>query len=424
MVIDERTTTRPLAVLSTAVLLAALPAGGAHALAAPTAAQAEAFTLSSSLGRVLTDRAAEGGRSLQIWSNGTATGTLARAGATSALSLRVRGDQCGGAPQMRVSLDGRELSTTTVPQTAWTTVRVPVAAPAGDHRVAVAFTNDHRTASCDRNLHVDAVTAVPAASVPVPAVPVPAVPVPGGPPAGSASSPLFRADVAASGLSAYTSTHNAHRVSVVDDPVLGGARKVLRFRVYDTDDQLTGNPRAQLESQKFWRAGEEHYVGVSYYFPHDWPMQQDTRQWVNLGEVYGAPYAGASPNALFVKRVSSGGQVIAWQRNGTYGWDRPFEVPLVKGRWHDFVFRIKLSADPQVGFWEAWLNTGSGWQRLQLHGKDRLHSKTLDASNSGGANYHKLAHYRSKGMWPVATHYAADHAIGDSFDAVAPHSHP
>jgi hypothetical protein len=121
--------------------------------------------------------------------------------------------------------------------------------------------------------------------------------------------------------------------------------------------------------------------------------------------------------------VASGGQVIAWQRNGAYAWDRPFEVPLVKGRWHDFVFRIKLSSDPTVGFWEAWSNTGSGWQRLKLNGLDRLYGSTVDASNIAGANYHKLGHYRSKGMWPVATHYAADHRIGTSFQAVAPRSY-
>jgi len=270
---------------------------------------------------------------------------------------------------------------------------------------------------------------VPASASPTPtAAPPTPTPTPTPVPAPTTSAPItgrlvFDADVARKGLAAYASTHNANRINVVNDPVLGDTRKVLRFTVYDADDQLTGNPRAQLETSKFWGKGDDYYVGASYYFPQDFPMQQDTKQWVNLGEVYGAPYAGASPNSLFVKRVSNGTQVVAWQRNGNYGWDRPFEVPLVKGRWHDFVFHIKLSDDPTVGYWEAWSNTGSGWQQLKLNGQNRLYSKTIDASNSGGLNYHKIAHYRSKGMWPVATHYTADHKIGTSFDAVAPRSY-
>ncbi len=413
---------RHVALLASALLAvplaAALPMTGAAAETAVGAAEGESFALASTLGQVRSDATAQGGRSLLVWSNGTAERVVRATAPATSLLVRARGDQCGGAPTMRVTVDGTVRATTVVSSATWTTVRVPVAVGAGDRRVGVAFTNDYRTTTCDRNLHVDAVTFT-ATSSPTPVAPPTAGPVP----APATGSLVFNADVANRGLAAYASTHNANRVSIVDDPVLGDRRKVTRFTVYDSDDQLTGNPRAQLETAKFWQAGQEHYVGMSFYFPQDFPMQQDTKQWLNLGEVYGPPYAGASPNGLFVKRVSTGGQVIAWQRNGQYGWDRPFELPLVKGRWHDLVFRIKLSSDPQVGFWEAWANTGGGWQRLKLKGMDRLYSQTIDPSNNGGGNYHKLAHYRSKGMWPVATHFAADHRIGSSFEAVAPRSY-
>ncbi len=115
--------------------------------------------------------------------------------------------------------------------------------------------------------------------------------------------------------------------------------------------------------------------------------------------------------------------MLTWERNGTYGWDHPFEVPLKRGRWHDFVYHIKLSSSGKVGYWEVWSNTGAGWKRLKLNGKDRLYSRTLDKANEGGANYHKIALYRTKGMWPVATMYAAGHRIGSSFKAVAPRSY-
>lgn len=390
-----------------ALPLTALPKSAAQAVVLGTS-QAESFHFSTTVGRVVDDSTAQAGKSLQFLRNGTATRSVPLRANARTLSIRVRGDACDGSPTMRVSLNGRAAGTVSVSTSVWSSVRVPVSASAGSARVDITFLNDYRSAQCDRNLYVDRVAVTTTAS-----------PRPGE----TRQDLVFNADFANKGLSAYASTHNANRVSVVNDPVLGAARQVARFKVYDTDDQLTGNPRAQLESAKFWTSGAEYYVGASYYFPQDWPVQQDTKQWVNLGEVYGAPYAGASPNALFAKKVSSGGQVITWQRNGTYAWDRPFEVPLVRGRWHDFVFRIKLSSDPTVGFWEGWSNTGSGWQRLKLHGQDRLYTQTIDASNNGGANYHKLAHYRSKGMWPVATHYAADHKIGTSFAAVAPRSY-
>jgi hypothetical protein len=236
---------------------------------------------------------------------------------------------------------------------------------------------------------------------------------------------IFDAGYATKRLTAYATVIHPERVSIVDDPVLGSARKVAKLTVYDTDTGPTSNPRAQMETSRFWDEGEEFYVGVAYYFPRDFPTINGTgaAHWVNIGEVYGPPYAGGGPNKILLKRLADGREVICLERNQNYNYDRPFTLPLARGRWTDLVMRIKLSQDPTVGFWEVWANQGAGYERLLLNGRERLYYRTMDSSNNGGANYHKVSQYRAAGMWPVATSYIADHRIGASFEVVAPRSY-
>lgn len=127
--------------------------------------EAESLALAGSKGQPYDDGSASGGRALLIWSNGAATGNVTTSAATSII-VRAKGDQCDGAPVMRVDLDGREVLRTPVPSTGWDSYSVPVPVPAGTHTVAVAFTNDHSKRGCDRNLRVDSVSfsAAPAAN--------------------------------------------------------------------------------------------------------------------------------------------------------------------------------------------------------------------------------------------------------------------
>jgi len=126
------------------------------AAAATTSVQGEAMSLPSSQGRTGTDSSAVGGKALIIWSNGTATGSIS--GAADTVSVRARGDQCGGAPQMTVTVDGRQVLSVAVPATMWTDYAAPAALATGTHQLAIAFTNDYSSSSCDRNLYVDQVT--------------------------------------------------------------------------------------------------------------------------------------------------------------------------------------------------------------------------------------------------------------------------
>ena len=131
--------------------------------AAPEVVEQEAETaaLTPGAGQVFTDATASAGQGLLIWSNGAAAGWLsAPAGGT--LEVRAEGDQCNGAPHMQVAVDGTTVMTVAVPNTKWATFPVPGSWAGGTRRVSVAFTDDYRDSSCDRNLRVDLWRVAPA----------------------------------------------------------------------------------------------------------------------------------------------------------------------------------------------------------------------------------------------------------------------
>jgi endoglucanase len=137
----------------------------AQADSTSTSVEAESMSLAAGAGTSFADSAASAGRALLVWSNGSASATMSSTGLQQ-VWVKVRGDQCSGAPQMVVSLDGKTVMTRSVTSATWTVLSASVAASDGPHTVAVAFTNDYRDATCDRNLRVDKVTLTGASSSP------------------------------------------------------------------------------------------------------------------------------------------------------------------------------------------------------------------------------------------------------------------
>jgi endoglucanase len=144
-----------LAVLALALAAALLPA--ATARAATTVVEGEAMALPSGAGMPVAQAAASGGRELLIWSTATASTTVATTAARRVV-VRVRGDQCQGAPELALAVDGRVVLRQPVAATTWTTVGADVALANGPHTFAVSFTNDASAPACDRNLRVDTLT--------------------------------------------------------------------------------------------------------------------------------------------------------------------------------------------------------------------------------------------------------------------------
>jgi endoglucanase len=129
-----------------------------------TSFEAESMSLPPSQGQVVSDSSASGGQGLLIWSNGTASLTVST-GAVQALTVRARGDQCNGAPQMLAAVDGRTVLDQAVASSGWSDYSAAVSIPSGTHTMSIGFTNDYLS-GCDRNLRLDRVSFSSAAPPP------------------------------------------------------------------------------------------------------------------------------------------------------------------------------------------------------------------------------------------------------------------
>jgi endoglucanase len=127
--------------------------------------EAESMSLPSSQGQAFSDSSASGGQGLLIWSNGTASRSITTGGAQG-MTVRARGDQCDGSPQMAVAVDGQTVLSVAVSSSSWTDYSANTSIPSGNHTIAISFTNDYLS-GCDRNLRLDKVSL--ASSAPPPA---------------------------------------------------------------------------------------------------------------------------------------------------------------------------------------------------------------------------------------------------------------
>jgi hypothetical protein len=109
--------------------------------------------------------------------NGTASFTVKLPSNSDSLSVLVKGDQCSGAPEYKITVDGLQLATEAVSNAEWTVKAYGRTLLAGTHTVDVEYANDYQPiypATCNRNLYVDSlrfttsptVQAVTNASVP------------------------------------------------------------------------------------------------------------------------------------------------------------------------------------------------------------------------------------------------------------------
>lgn len=228
---------------------------------------------------------------------------------------------------------------------------------------------------------------------------------------------IFDANYAVSGIGNYRTVYHPERLSVVDDPVLGAGRQVLRMDVFDTDIGPTDNPRAQCQTPAILHEGDEVWSGFGLLLPADWPVFP-ANGWSGFHEVFGPPYGGHSP--LVIGCWQDGDEIVWHRSTGEYVARRPVQ----RGAWLDFACHVKLSTDPAQGFYEYQVNDGSGWATVPLSGQDRLYMATMDATNDLGPNHDAIKLYRGAGLFNELVCYFAAHRLGFTRDAVDPMSHP
>jgi hypothetical protein len=201
-------------------------------------------------------------------------------------------------------------------------------------------------------------------------------------------------------------------VSEVPDPA-GSGQSVLQMTVNDSDVAPvtpTSNPRAQLVSPSIIDPGEEFWWSGKFFLPSDFPSS--VPGWLTVMEgPYGAPFDGAPPWHIEVN-----GSSLRWQRNDTYDWDIPWQMPLVRNSWVSVVVHERFGSD---GWVEMWVNGqpivffGSGSYNPRGEAQTtRLDMATRDHSNDGGPNFTVIQSYREAGMFSSVSLFQGPMAIG------------
>ena len=294
------------------------------------------------------------------------------------LTIRARGDQCDGAPQAVVTVDGARVLTVNVSSQSWQTYSGAAIVAAGAHRVEITYPNNFANGECDRNLYVDRVsfssTAPPAPTTATPRA------APDAPPSGG-SRVIWRGDFESGDLEQWGTTQRVadDRIQVVRSPTRQGS-SAARFEVRAGDNVGGGAPRAELallnRRDACCREGDERWYRWQTMFDRGFPTDPgkfiDFVQFKKDGE-------GSGPVTFMVW-----GEQMEMRANGTH-----WKAPLRRGQWEDFVFHVKWSPDSTVGFVELWRNG-----RLELPRKYML---TLDRDEDGNAipAYIKQGLYRS-----------------------------
>ena len=122
--------------------------------------EAEHLAVPERSGQRFADPTASGSSGLVMWHDTTATGHLRTTGPTTHLVVRARGDQCHGAPEMRVAVDGRSLGRALVWSSEWSSYVAAGDWQAGEHTVQVSYAGEYQNGSCDRNLRLDRIDLV------------------------------------------------------------------------------------------------------------------------------------------------------------------------------------------------------------------------------------------------------------------------
>jgi hypothetical protein len=196
-------------------------------------------------------------------------------------------------------------------------------------------------------------------------------------------------------------------ITEVPDPA-GSGETDLQMTVNDRDVAPitpTENPRAQLLSPPIIDNGDEIWLSTKFFIPTSFPSA--SHGWMSLVSIYGAPFGGSSPWQI---EIVDGR--LQWMRNGTYNWDVPWQMPLIKGSWVTVLLHERFASD---GFVEMWING----QQVNFFGREpKLAMQTMDRSNNGDANSAKIMQYREAGMFETGTLYFGSLKIGTSRESV------
>jgi hypothetical protein len=187
------------------------------------------------------------------------------------------------------------------------------------------------------------------------------------------------------------------RITITQDPKRQG-NYAARFEVRPGDNIGDTAPRAELAAFLGEQEGEERYYRWFTYFDPNFPTEYEDEfvtitQWRAVDE-------SSDWGAFMVW-----GDEIALRRDGTR-----WSTELTKGVWHEFVYHVKWSPDPDVGFIELWYDG-----ELVL---PKFHIETMSGTPGNGVeNYVKQGLYKADEI-PTGVVYHDGFVSGTSLEAV------
>ncbi|HEX5748436.1 MAG TPA: heparin lyase I family protein [Archangium sp.] len=202
---------------------------------------------------------------------------------------------------------------------------------------------------------------------------------------GTGSGVVWRGDFETGDRSQWSSTQmvSSDRLQVLPSPVRQGSYAIkVTVRQGDNPISASGN-RNELVKMTNEKEGDEYFYRWSTMFASDYPSANTWQlftQWHHSGN------NGSPPVEFYVN-----GETISLRVNGsTVVWS----TPLVRGQWQDFIFHVKWSSNPSVGFVELYRN-----------GQLVLPKRSAATLYSGQTNYLKVGLYRNSTIVPVGVVY-------------------
>jgi Polysaccharide lyase len=170
-------------------------------------------------------------------------------------------------------------------------------------------------------------------------------------------------------------------------------KKSYRFKLRDGDDSYgeraelgQAMPSLSRYSGRLFRAGQERWIAMQYYFPTTWPTDDTWQTVMQIKPITpggGGPSVGfdAGRNRLrFYGNDNTWGSTAGAARDGA-GPLTAGSYPITKGRWIKLTWHVVFSADPKVGSLEVFgdLADGRGMRTL-VPRRGRATMKYLDGA--------------------------------------------
>lgn len=241
--------------------------------------------------------------------------------------------------------------------------------------------------------------------------PPPPDPPPSIDPTPTGTAEYWKGDAETGDLSQWSKVVQAapDRIQVITSPVSQG-KYAYRFELRDGDD--ASGERVQLDSgisggpnSHYISDGDEAFYGVSFYLPSaSLPKIAKWRLFLQFKGIHtGSPPVAISHNAdewrLYYRPNTSSDNLLKWR------------TPDRKDVWEKFMFRIKWSKDPQVGFIEMYYN---GVLAVPKFYTSNIHVQ-------GGVpirNIVDIGIYRDAGITSTDVIYIDNFVAGRSYDEV------